>query len=1079
MNILQLLSVAYGGAKEERTAATDQLEQALESPQGPFHLVTLIRAGTDPALPAEQSLSALIYAKNYIVNKIDDKADGDIAQAVADIQLLLYDGIFRVPQTHQKVICTCISTLISLFQWNYVHKLMPEIICSRDGITADRSIASLRLLYVFVKRYKTPNLVPMGDKLEVCSALITALTPFLSYGDFQVDHMVLKIMECVVEAVLQVKRDHNIPANVFDDWFSTMVTYPERHFAAANDAAAGGSQKVYESYVRCVKRIAMISYSIMNDATKKKSPQPVAKHFLETHAQAFLEVWLRWLEYSATSKARSQHQSTDIAAMRYLKLCTFDENLYRKCLLPRLLQVVESSLFPYLCCNEEDEAVFANADDISDFAQYMLEGTFEDGEVSTRVTASNTIVAFIKGNKDYQENLLPQMLNVITVGLSREDTSETFPQTFGFLHLFSALRKYLRSDREVWNTQVAQFLVSFVAPRMLPTAFCIPLRFKATATYQRYVRAPMRTEDFDSFFQLLSSLLQDPDARIRLGVIDVMCSLVEMKRVWPYIKNVLVPLVEECLGFLNRVHTTLVPTMLLFLVENFSPELKPVLHKLGAALVNVFLATAFDMAHQEEAMDENALQDYWSADMSACALLDALENVLEASANDSEVFKSIMPDVVRLIRAVMERPDNYEFMEKTLGIWLIVVNNAKPITRECWDLLPLLFKSIDSGIGVDFFGLIEEVLDNYISNETAEYVQNTALMEATFGACEKILFQAVCGVSDKVGVPQLVEALLHQSKHCEALPGLFDAYLPRFVLLLLRALADKNAHEGEVRLRVWIVVAVMDAFYYNAAATLHIIMENGAYSQFFDSLFNFFRAAIDPPQKTKGKKKRRSGGKNADEEVVENLSLLTRKVLALGLISLLQYLTSTSCVTFQSSINLTSFQPYLRQTVALIQHCIFTNHTQLVPRCRISEEKITNIRLGVESEEAEEIDVEDEDVLGIDDFSDGGSNVDDCTLDSDDKDEDVEGGVDEGDNYMSPIDDVCEVTLFIQWMVHAQQALGDEFTQQLGHSVPLKTMEEYTAAEATARRYRELVRELNSAMEEDYKVRSAAAAQTQ
>ncbi|RNF06112.1 importin 7 [Trypanosoma rangeli] len=470
-------------------------------------------------------------------------------------------------------------------------------------------------------------------------------------------------------------------------------------------------------------------------------------------------------------------------------------------------------------------------------------------------------------------------------------------------------------------------------------------------------------------------------------------------------------------------------------------------------------------------MDAEHLSQYWHTDLSACALLNALDTIVQASRHHMEVFCSLRPDLLFLTKNVLEHPDNFEFMEKTLAILLNVVNFSKPIPQECWDMLPLLFQAVDSGIGVDFFVAIEEVLDSFISNGTVEFLQNAQLMEATYQVCEKMLFHCVAGVDDQIAVPQLIEAMLHQAKHLEAAPSLFDAHLPRFVSLLFRALVDDSIRQGEVRLQIWIIAALMDAFYYNAAATLHIMVSHNAYPHFFDAFFHFFRAAVNSSKVEKERKKRKH---DAASEVVENLSILTRKVIVLGLTALLEHIV-TDGGSSSSGIGLAAFDAYLSPTLALIQHCIFANDVLLASRCRITAGNLDKIRRGVEVEDVCDVDLEDEDVLGVDDGSDVETDDDDDD-DNDDELEDDEIGhlQDEGDDYESPIDDVCEVTLFLQW-VEKVTCLGDGMQRHLRTALS-KSLQEFRDAETTALRYRQLVQELDRAMDADYAARSAVAA---
>lgn len=1097
VDVLQLLHVAYHGSKEARTRATAELEAAMQSPStGPTCLLTLLRAGTEPSLPAEQSLSALLFAKNALMHLIGDEVVTGTPGFLPEMQSLLFTGMFRVAEGHRRVLRACIMNVTSGFRWNYLGELMPLIDRDLSGVAIDEALGALELLYTYAKRFNAYGLVPTPVKLQVCAVLVRKLPEYVGYNDMRVYRYVFKVCECVVESGLQLSSPKEMSGNALDPLFQLMLAFPQQHYEPAR--AAGG--KVYAEYVKCMKRIAIITYSIINDATRRKKPAPVARHFLQAHSAAFLTTWRQWLQFCVSSADRHSHQKSEMFALRYVKLCTLDETLYTQQLRPHAMELIEQLLFPYVCFNEEDEEVFADDGDLADYVKYMMEEGFGNAELSTRQAASNTILALLGSKKKFHDPapLLQALLGVLTGGFESADvtTPAGNARLFGFLHLLSILRKFLKEVPAIWQVQMAQVLMRYVAPCLQPSIPSVAVRCKAVVVCQRYSKVPMPSEaDFASFMQMMCGLVQDGEMRVRLAGIDAMCTLLEMKRARPYLTPILVPLVEECLIFLTKVQTTFVPLVILHLATHFAPELTPVMGKLGHTLVQHFLATMHDLEQQEAAdgaAAATALEDgtvdvsmYEQAAFSADALLDTIFTVVTSCGENETAFESVRADVLRLIKHVLQQPDNYDMMEKTLSILLHVLYFSKTsIPPECWELLPPLFALVDSGIGVDFFHSIAEVLDNFISAAPAAYLGDAALMTATYKMCEKMLIgRVVCVTECQLAAAQLIEAMLHTAKSHTACPGLFDPYLPQFVQLLLQSLLHPDIQAADVRVRIWVIAALLDCFYYDAAATFCVLVRANAYPSFFDGLAYFFRGCLEdgggaaPAAATAGPSggKKKKTKKDDAGEVVENLSLLTRKVAILGLTSLLTYATAPhgAAPPEVAAQRDDLAARYVDSLTRLVQHCVFTNESTYTPRCTLSEANLEKIKLGIE-DEIEDYEVNDEAVLGVDGGDDTVEDYDDDEDDGADGDDLVaQAGMelDEGDDYESPIDDINEVDFFLTW-VRAVSQEGSPASSAAARAV-LRPEGDYVRAAHTAGRYRALCKALEDATKADFQARAA------
>ncbi|CUF22239.1 Hypothetical protein, putative [Bodo saltans] len=998
--------------------------------------------------------------------------------ALEDLKIVLLGGLARVSDKHRRILLAIVKIIISEFGWDYLPQIMPSVEgfdCSNTASAVPLARALLDSVYVVAKRFKTLNLCPTQEKVVACQTLCTHLPKFFALNDMYVFHLTFKVFECCTETFQQLsavkQQTLPIPVALVDSWLTYLGGFPQAFHAAAVASGEDG----YRLYVKCVKRIGSICFSILHDATKKKKAAATAHHFLKNFSKPFVQMWIQWLSFCLESKDRAMHRKSEIFALRFLKMATADEQLFRAEIQPVALQLLEKQLFPFLCFMDSDEEVFNDEEGLQEYAQYMLDENVLTGEFSQRQAASNTILAMIGGTKSFHDpSLLMGVLQIIHTGLSSVDgTEESAKRTFGFLHLLGVLRKQIRGIPDVWNGQMEVVLSTSVAPLIAsPHVF---LKCKAIYICQRYSKIPWTQEaSFASFMSAMAGLLQDPDARVRLTTIDAMCTLLEMKRARRYLMHVLVPLVNECLGFLEKVQTTFLPLVLNYLAEHFAAELTPVLDRLVGALVQQFLAAAFDMTAQEQTLGaDDDLRSYETLGLSSFQTITAINNIIMSLDYNKAALTSMLPDVVRLLTFVFQRADSFDYMDKAIEIFQHAAFMAKPIPECLWNLFPPVYHCVmNSGTGVDYFSKFEGAFDNFVSNSPEAFLGNAQVMQMTFAMCEKMLVGGVVANDDDISAaPQLIEAMLHQAKHCEN-PALMSPHLSGFVSLLLRALVNPDNQKRPVIVRMWLITAVMDAFYFDAAATLQIIVDSGAYPHFFNGYFEFFSAAINADQAT-GKKNKKNRTEAA--EVLSTLTLLFRKVNILGLTSLL--LVVTNPANLPANPQSASFDPaFVTAAVKMIHFCIEENFKMYTPRCKNLEISIEQVRSGYEEEKEEDYDEEDMDLE-----EDQEEDLVNAANDDHDEEVDDEDGVmaEATDDYYTPIDKICEVDFYGQWVVPVRSLLASGQQPAWGATVSSLMLGDAAISQAreASQKYIHLLALLEKEQEADHQRRSVAALQ--
>jgi len=1079
--LAQLLEAAYGGSKEQRTEATASLQQMLQA--HPHDAVlALLDLGCNSTLGKERCLSALLYLKNYVLHDMN-AATFRNTTALESLKERILSALPTLDEKCRRVVLEVVRTIVSEFTWNYFPQLLP-VISSFDTASGQVEFARalLETAYVLTKRFKTPGLEPMEQKLAVCKDLAEQLPKFFALQDMFTTKMTFKIFECITETFQQMPSKQmaaHIPISesLLSNWLTYLGSFPRQFHTVAT--AAGGA--VYEVFVACVKRIGGICFSILSDATKKKKASAIATYFLENFSIPFFQMWVEWLAFCLSSTTdRSIHRKSEIFAIRYIKMATMEERIYTSEIKPRALEIVERYLFPYMCLQEADEDIFNDEAALQEYAQYILDENVYSGEFSQRQAASNAVIALVGGKRPFHDpQTLPGLLQILHTGLSQpSDDAAGAKRSFGFLHLLSILRKSIKDQLPgVWSSQMEGVLANLVAPRIhSPFVF---VKCKAIYACQVYCKIPWTDEAlFSSFVASMATLVGDGDARVRLSTIDAMCVLLEMRRARPYLRHVLVPLVNEALSFLDKVQTTYVPLVLNYLAEHFAAELTPVLDKLVAALVRQFLAATFDIkAHEQhdnvDLNDEDQLKAFETLGLSAYQSMSAINNIVISTEYNKQALAAMLPDVMRLVKAIFLEPDSFEYMDKAIEIFQHVVFMTKPVPQECWELFPVVYKCVMStGTGVDYFASFEGVLDNFVSNAPEAYLGNADVMRMTYEMCEKMLIGGVvAGDKDIIASPQLIEALLHQAKHCSS-PALMSPYLTSFVTLLLRALGNGEIQSKGVSVRMWLITAMMDAFYFDAASTLQVIIDSGAYPHFFMGYFDFFGAALMEGGSTSSKKKSNKGNAATATqiEVIDTLTVLFRKVNVLGLTSLLNITTNPS------SAYAASFDPAINATaVRLILYFMEANAKAYAPRCKNLAECIEKVKSGFE-EDHEDFDEEDMDLQDEDDQEGDITNADQSNDVDDEEDEDDGLEPEETDDYYTPIDQVCEVAFFRTWLC-AIRGVASPVLQQLASAVPAEAV--LDQAQQVSSNYIALVAALHVANEEDHQRRAAAAATPQ
>lgn len=121
-------------------------------------------------------------------------------------------------------------------------------------------------------------------------------------------------------------------------------------------------------------------------------------------------------------------------------------------------------------------------------------------------------------------------------------------------------------------------------------------------------------------------------------------------------------------------------------------------------------------------------------------------------------------------------------------------------------------------------------LDNYVAYGSQMIVQNPAYMAAVVGMVEDIFRDEKVGGVDRICGCKLAETIMLN------LRGYIDQYIPLFIEVAMRVIDAGEARTKSYRLHL--MEMVINAIYYNAALSLHVLESHGWTNKFFSTWFS-------------------------------------------------------------------------------------------------------------------------------------------------------------------------------------------------------------------------------------------------
>lgn len=866
MDIPQLcavLAACVGVDVEARKAAEQALNQHRHA-RG--HIVNLLRVALEDTLdPAIRQVAAISF-KNTAKRdwEGEDKAPSPLAEEdKAAVRELIVEGVVRAPHAVRVQLGESVRSIIYCDypdKWPQLLQQIYALLTSQDEQRIGGALYVLRLLARKYEFRDEEDRVPLQTIVNTTFPVLLPIFKHLLATDSPSPDLA-QLLKLVCK-IFWSTTYMDIPALLvqeeqFVGWMGglhalMLKPVPLEHMPADPDA------RLAWPWWKAKKWVMHIAYRLFNrygDPGLCKEPNDVAfaARFQKECSLTFLGAAMQMM----AGLAQGAYMSPRVVnlLLQYVTQALAYSHTWKE-LKPHIEQMLLSVVFPLLCFNAEDEALWRD-----DPQEYVRKGyDIMEDMYSTKTAAMNFVHELCKARA---KHCLDMLMNHL-VGVLGEYKSAPHPgpspdlarKMDGALLAIGTLADVLK-EKKRYKSQLEPMLLQHIVP-----LFSSPyghLRAKAcwlAGTYAdiEFSDGQGRGATFTALLQRVVQAISDHDLPVRIDASVAVRSFLDAVEAEDL--DALRPLVPELLKQFLQLSQEVDNEDLTFsletVVERFSSDMAPYAVGLCSHLTQQFWRIVASEGGDDDDDDEGALAAY--------GVLRALSTVLESVCSLPELYPQLEDILFPLLQRYTST-EGQDIFEEIMQIVTYLTYFAPAISPRMWTLYPLMLQCVNEW-AIDYLENVLLPLDNFISKGGEVFVtcQEPNYLAMTNQTLERVLTGDGYPEDQVVCAPRLMGVILQHLK------GRVDHCVGPYLSLVLRRLGGEV---GDADLADALMLVPADALYYNPALTLQQLSQQGALQHFFAAL----STAIGK-QKKSGKMKHFTAPRD-------------KKILLLGLISLL------------------------------------------------------------------------------------------------------------------------------------------------------------------------------------------------
>ena len=566
-------------------------------------------------------------------------------------------------------------------------------------------------------------------------------------------------------------------------------------------------------------------YGSPSSNQKNTSPQMVefSKSFIINFAPEILKGYLRQIELWA-SKTTWLSKPSLFYTLSFLDECVKPKSMWNH-LKPHMDTLISHVLFPILCQTDDDIEMFDT--DPSEYLHRKL--NFYEEVSAPDVAAVNFLVSLTKSRKKQTFSILNFVNNIVNIYESAPDDQKNAREKEGALRMIGTLASVILSKKSPIADQVEYFFVRHVFPEFRsPYGF---LRARACDTLGTFEQ--LEFKDPSNLLIIYRNILEsmaDPALPVRVEAALALQPLIRHEVIRSSMQRDIPQIMQQLLKLANEVDVDALANVMEDLVEEFAAELTPFAVALCEQLRDTYLRIVRDLVERQSAkQDEEAFGDFLDdKSITALGVLQTIGTLILTLEATPDVLLHLETILMPVIQVTLENK-LYDLYNEVFEIIDSCTFSAKAISPTMWQAFVLMHKTFKSGAELYLEDMLP-ALDNFVQYGAETMMQNPTYIEALVGMVTDIFHDAKVGGMDRICGCKLAEAVMLN------LRGHVDRFVPSFVELGMKALSSEELKVKSYRIHL--MEMVINAIYYNALVTLHILESNGWTNKFFSLWFS-------------------------------------------------------------------------------------------------------------------------------------------------------------------------------------------------------------------------------------------------
>ncbi|KAG0224632.1 armadillo-type protein [Mortierella sp. GBAus27b] len=831
--LYQLLQATFQPDANVRTQAESKLQE-LESTQGTLLLFMQIIGTQESDMQVRQAAS--IYFKNAVRRYWYESESAEtqthtISQADKEtIKANILQLLVTSPPLVRAQLITVLGTILSSdFPTKFPGYLtmVQNLLQSQDSTTVLVGLIALKEV-LRVYKFKTEDREPVDEIIANFFPAIQQIgANLVNSVEAGAAEMLKMIFKCYHYTIQLDLSEHQQNTASLIPWGTLFLQIVEKPVPAENlptdpeELEKHPWWKAKRWAYRCLNRL-YTRYGNPSALTSDSKFMVFAKTFIVNFAPNILTAYLKQVELWVAKTWLSPRVLCLIA--NFFEECIRPKNIWAL-MKPHSETLIMHFIFPQLCFTAADEALWL--DDPVEYVHSKVD-KFEDF-----TSPSAAAISFLGTMSRYRQNAFMQTLALANTILQKYNETPVEARNprekDGALVMVGSLASLILRKRSLSSMMEPFFVNHVFAEFKSQHPF---LRARACEIVNQFSELDfVDPNNVAIAFTSLMDCLRDEQLPVKVTAALALRPMIRHEAIFEAMKPHLQFVMHELLAMTNEIDVDTLAEVMDEFVEVFAQDLAPFAVQLCEQLRDTFLRICEDMAKGSDGTDElsdAAIDEATDKTMAAMGVLKTMGTLIISLESTPEVLNQLEIALLPVVQFTLQNA----IVDLFDGVFEIVDSctcSGKTISANMWSVFELIYKTFKES-ALDYIEDMFPALDNYIAFGKDVVSTNENVQHTFYDIIETVMKSDRLGENDRVAGCKLAESLL---LHCK---GHVDKYLTPILVLVFEHLGPADRIKT-VEFRVQAIEVVMGALYYNPAATLRILEENGWTERFLTVWF--------------------------------------------------------------------------------------------------------------------------------------------------------------------------------------------------------------------------------------------------